>query len=113
MAGASFGICISIATHLPSDAKWISFALFLIGFSIAGLGSAVMGPSYSSAANRRSPHPSAVVVGQFGVMNNVLTTALKWLIAGVIAATGSIALALMIPAALMVVSAFFTKTLRE
>jgi hypothetical protein len=54
-----------------------------------------------------------VVVGQFGVMNNVLTTALKWLIAGVIAATGSIALALMIPAALMVVSAFFTKTLRE
>ena len=113
MAGASFGICISIATHLPSDAKWISFALFLIGFSIAGLGSAVMGPSYSSAANRRSPHPSAVVVGQFGVMNNVLTTALKWLIAGVIAATGSIALALMIPAALMVMSAFFTKTLRE
>jgi MFS family permease len=113
MAGATFGICIAIATHLPASAKWYSFALFLIGFSAAGLGSAVMGPSFTSAANRRSPHPSSVVVGQFGVMNNVLTTALKWIVAGVIAATGSIALALMIPAALMVCSAFFTKTLRD
>jgi fucose permease len=113
MAGATFGICIAIATHLPASAKWYSYALFIVGFSVGGLGSAVMGPSYSSAANRRSPHPSSVVVGQFGVMNNVLTTSLKWLVAGVIAATGSIALALMIPAALMVTSAFFTKTLRQ
>lgn len=112
-AGLTFGALIAIAVALPASAKWYSFALVLIAFSAAGIGSAVLGPSYSSAANRRSPHPSAVVVGQFGVMNNVLTTALKWIVAGVIAATGSIALALMIPAALITLSSFFTYVLRE
>lgn len=112
-AGVIFILCISIATHLPPSSKWVAFTLFIIGFSVAGLGSSILGPSYSSAANRRSPHPSSVVVGQFGVMNNLLTTALKWVVAGVIAATGSIALAFMIPAFLMVVSAYFTYVLDE
>lgn len=112
-AGLVFGVLIAVAVALPDSAKWLAFALVLIAFSAAGLGSAVLGPSYSSAANRRSPHPSAVVVGQFGVMNNVLTTVLKWIVAGVIAATGSIALALMIPAALITLSSFFTYVMRE
>jgi predicted MFS family arabinose efflux permease len=112
-AGIIFALCISVATHLPPESKWVAFTLFIIGFSVAGLGSSILGPSYSSAANRRSPHPSSVVVGQFGVMNNVLTTALKWVVAGVIAATGSIALAFMIPALLMVISAYFTHVLDE
>ena len=112
-AGITFGVLIAIAVSLPASAKWYSFALVLLAFSAAGIGSAVLGPSYSSAANRRSPHPSAVVVGQFGVMNNVLTTGLKWIVAGVIAATGSIALALMIPAALIALSSLFTYVMRE
>ncbi len=112
-AGITFGVLVAIAVALPASAKWYSFALVLIAFSAAGIGSAVLGPSYSSAANRRSPHPSAVVVGQFGVMNNVLTTSLKWIVAGVIAATGSIALALMIPAALIALSSLFTYVMRE
>lgn len=112
-AGIVFGVLIAVAVALPESAKWLAFGLVLVAFSAAGLGSAVLGPSYSSAANRRSPHPSAVVVGQFGVMNNVLTTVLKWIVAGVIAATGSIALALMIPAALITLSSFFTYVMRE
>jgi MFS family permease len=112
-AGVVFGVLIAVAVALPESAQWLAFALVLVAFSAAGLGSAVLGPSYSSAANRRSPHPSAVVVGQFGVMNNVLTTVLKWIVAGVIAATGSIALALMIPAALITLSSFFTYVMRE
>lgn len=112
-AGATFAILIAIAVNLPACAKWYSFALVIAAFSAAGIGSAVLGPSYSSAANRRSPHPSAVVVGQLGLMNNVLTTALKWIVAGVIAATDSIALALMIPAVLMVLSSAYTKVMRE
>jgi len=112
-AGLSFGISIAIAVNLPIDLKWVSYALFIFGFSMAGLGSAVLGPSFTSAANRRSPHPSALVIGQVGVANNVLTTALKWIVAGVIAATGSIALALMIPAVLMVISSIFTHVLAE
>lgn len=112
-AGLGFMTTISIAINLPESAKWISYALFLLGFSMAGLGSAILGPSFTAAANRRSPNPSAVVIGQLGVVNNVLTTALKWLVAGVIGATGSIGLALMIPAGLMVIAAFFTPTLKE
>lgn len=113
VAGLSFGISIAIAVNLPAELKWVSYGLVIFGFSMAGIGSAVLGPSFTSAANRRSPHPSSVVVGQLGVANNVLTTALKWIVAGVIAATGSIALALMIPAALMVVAAAFTYVMAE
>lgn len=111
LGGFGFMVPISIATHLPENAKWISYGLFILGFSLAGVGSAILGPSFTAAANRRSPNPSAVVIGQLGVTNNVLTTALKWLVAGVIGATGSIALALMVPAVLMVVAAFFTPAL--
>ncbi len=112
-AGLSFMVTIGVAVNLPADLKWFSYGLFLLGFSLAGLGSAILGPSFTSAANRRSPHPSAVVVGQLGVANNVLTTALKWIVAGVIAATGSIAVALMIPAILMVIAGAFTHVLKE
>jgi hypothetical protein len=48
------------------------------------------------------------VVGQVGVANNVITTVIKWIVAGVIGATGSIALAMMIPGTLMIIAAFFT-----
>lgn len=113
VAGIGFVTTISIATHLPSSAKWYSYGLFLLGFSLAGIGSAILGPSFTSAANRRSPHPSSVVVGQFGVTNNVLTTALKWIVAGVIGASGSIALALMIPGFLMILAAFFTPVIKD
>jgi MFS family permease len=112
-AGLSFGICISVATHLPSTAKWWSYTLFIVGFALAGIGSSILAPSFSSAANDRSPHPSAVVVGQFGMMNNVLTTILKYVVAGVIAATGSIALALMVPAILIVIASTFTYVLKK
>ena len=108
IAGFGFMVSIIIATHLPASAKWISYGLFIVGFSLAGIGSALLGPSFTAAANKRSPHPSAVVVGQLGVANNVLTTALKWIVAGVIGASGSIALAMMIPAGLMFVAYFFT-----
>jgi MFS family permease len=113
LAGTSFIVLISIATHLPPGAKWFSYTLFILAFAAAGLGSAILGPSYVSAGNRRSPHPSAVVVGQLGVVNNLLTTSLKWVVAGIVAATGSIALALMIPAALMIAASFFTDVLKD
>jgi MFS family permease len=112
-AGIGFVTTISIATHLPASQKWLSYALFLIGFSLAGIGSAILGPNFTSAANRRSPHPSSVVVGQFGVTNNLLTTVLKWIVAGVIGWTDSIALALMIPGFLMIIAAFFTPYLNS
>ena len=112
-SGAIFIVLISIATHLPVSAKWVSFALFVLAFSIAGLGTSFVAPNFSKAAVRRSPNPSSVVVGQFGVMNNLFGTAFKWVIAGVIAMTGSVALAFMIPAVLMIVSGYFTYVMDE
>ena len=108
IAGIGFVVSISVATHLPVSSHWLAYGLFILGFSLAGIGSSILGPAFSFAANRRSPNPSAVVVGQLGVANNVLTTGLKWIVAGIIGATGSIALAMMIPGTLMILATFFT-----
>lgn len=113
VAGIGFVTTISIATHLPAEAIWTSYALFLLAFALAGIGSSILGPTFTAAANRRSPNPSAVVVGQLGVANNVITTVLKWLVAGIIGATGSIAMAMMIPGVLMIIAAFFTPVIKE
>ncbi len=113
VAGIGFVTTISIATHLPAEAIWASYGLFLLAFALAGIGSSILGPTFTAAANRRSPNPSAVVVGQLGVANNLITTVLKWLVAGVIGATGSIALAMMIPGVLMIIAAFFTPVIKE
>jgi MFS family permease len=113
LAGTGFGIGIIVATHLPASMKWWSFALFTLGFALAGLGSSFVGPSFFAAANRRSSQPSAVVVGQFGVVNNVLLFGIKWIVAWTIEFTGSIALAMMIPTAMILATVFFTDSLKE
>jgi hypothetical protein len=112
-AGIGFGGCIIVATHLPADMKWWSYSLFISAFAIAGLGSSFLAPTFMSAANRRSKLPSAVVVGQFGVTNTVLTFAVKWVVAWTIQFTGSIALAMMIPTAMMLATVFFSNSLKE
>jgi len=113
LAGIGFGLCIIIATHLPPELVWWSYTLFIAGFAIAGLGSSFVGPAFFAAAIRRSSLPSAVVVGQFGVVNNVLTLGIKFIVAWTIQFTGSIALAMMIPTALILSSLYFAKSLRE
>ncbi len=113
LAGAGFGICIIAATHLPATLKWWSYGLFVLAFFFAGLGSSFLGPSFFAAANRRSSLPSAVVVGQFGVVNNVLLFGIKWIVAWTIQFTGSIALAMMIPTVMMLATVFFVDSLKE
>ncbi len=112
-AGIGFGISIIVATHLPAELKWWSYGLFILGFAIAGLGSSFVGPAFFAAAIRRSSLPSAVVVGQFGVVNNVLTFGIKFLVAWTIQFTGSIALAMMIPTAMILATVFFVTCLKE
>ena len=113
LAGTGFGVCIIIATHLSASMKWWSFSLFILGFALAGLGSSFVGPSFFAAANRRSSQPSAVVVGQFGVVNNVLLFGIKWIVAWTIQFTGSIALAMMIPTVMMLATVFFVSSLKS
>lgn len=113
LAGFGFGTSIVTATLLPDSLKWWSYGLFILGFAIAGLGSSFAGPAFFAAANRRSSLPSAVVVGQFGVVNNVLLFGIKWIVAWTIQFTGSIALAMMIPTAMMLATVFFVDSLKE
>ena len=113
LAGLGFGISIVGATQLPASMKWWSYSLFLLGFALAGLGSSFCGPAFFAAANRRSSQPSAVVVGQFGVVNNVLLFGIKWIVAWTIQFTGSIALAMMIPTVMMLSTIFFVNSLKE
>ena len=113
VAGIGFVSCIAIAINLPADMHWVSYALFIVGFSLAGIGSSILGPNFTAAANRRSPNPSAVVVGQLGVANNVITTGIKWVVAAIVGATGSLGLAMMGPGTLMILAFFFTSVLRE
>ena len=113
LAGIGFGVCIIVATHLPASMKWWSYSLFLIGFFIGGLGSSFLGPSFFAAATRRSKLPNAIVVGQFGVVNNVLIFVVKWIVAWTIQFTGSIALAMMIPTIMILISVFFVQVLKE
>lgn len=110
-AGLGFGICIAIAVNLSPAMKWYSFGLFILGFALAGIGSSILGPSIMRAANNRSPHPPSIVVGQLGVTNNVLTTGLKWIVAAIVGATGSISIALMVPAILIIVSGLLMRVL--
>jgi MFS family permease len=112
-AGIGFGLSIIVATHLPVELKWWSYALFILGFAIAGLGSSFVGPAFFAAAIRRSTLPSDVVVGQFGVVNTVLTFGVKFIVAWAIQFTGSIALAMMIPTAMILATVFFVKSLKE
>lgn len=113
IAGSGFILFLSIASHLPADKNMLAFVLVNIAFAFAGLGTSLLGPNFTRAANRRSPHPSSVVIGQLGVANNVLTTAAKWLVAGVIGATGSIAVGMMIPGLMLIATSFFAYVLKE
>jgi hypothetical protein len=113
LAGIGFGLSIIVATLLPATLKWWSYGLFILAFAIAGLGSSFAGPAFFAAANRRSSQPSAVVVGQFGVVNNVLLFGVKWIVAWTIQFTGSIALAMMIPTVMMLATIFFVSSLKE
>lgn len=112
VAGIGFGGCIIVATHLPLAYKWWSYGLFILAFFAAGLGSSFLGPSFFAAADSRSTMPSAVVVGQFGVLNSVLLFGIKWIVAWTIQLTGSMALAMMIPTLLMLSTVFFIDSLK-
>lgn len=113
LGAIGFGSCIIVATHLPIEMKWWSYWILILGFALGGLGSSFVAPAFFRAATHRSSLPSAIVVGQFGVVNNVLTFIIKWIVAWTIQFTGSIALAMMIPTAMLLSVIFFANTLKD
>ncbi len=112
VGGFGFLTFLTIAVHIPASHKLIALAATCVAFIFAGAGSSLMAPTFYTAGNRRSSLPSAVVVGQMGVVNNMAVFILKACVAWTAQFTGSLAIALTIPAAMLISAAFFARAVK-
>jgi MFS family permease len=112
VGGFGFLVFLAIAVHIPASHKHFALAATCIAFIFAGAGSSLMAPTFYTAGNRRSSLPSAVVVGQMGVVNNMAVFILKACVAWTAQFTGSLAIALTIPAAMLISAAFFARAVK-
>jgi MFS family permease len=112
VGGFGFLTFLTIAVHIPASHKHTALAATCVAFIFAGAGSSLMAPTFYTAGNRRSSLPSAVVVGQMGVVNNMAVFILKACVAWTAQFTGSLAIALTIPAAMLISAAFFARAVK-
>jgi hypothetical protein len=112
LGGSGFLTFLAITVQIPAEHKYIALATICIAFAFAGIGSSVITPSFFAAANRRSPLPSAVVIGQLGVVNIIAVFILKAVVAWTAQFTGSLAIALTIPALMLIAAAFFARAVK-
>ena len=112
LAGLSYLSSVALARTVFATNHTIAFLTICIGFSIAGLGSSFLGPTFMTAANARSKHPASVVIGHVGVANIILAFILKWVVAWTAQAT-SLTIGLLIPGILLLTVPFFTKALKS
>ncbi|MFM1758428.1 MAG: hypothetical protein RL193_1005 [Actinomycetota bacterium] len=84
----------------------------LISFSLAGLGSSFIGPSFLNIANTRIDLPSSIVIGQISAVNVMLSWILKQVIAFVAQIAG-LQVALTIPALLAIAVGLFTGVFKQ
>ena len=104
LAGVSFLIGIWFI-HI------FGLAGLIITFSLAGLGSSFIGPSFLNIANTRINLPSSIVIGQVSAVNVMLSWILKQLIAFVAQIAG-LQIALTIPALLAISVGLFTRVFK-
>ena len=112
VGGFGFLIFLAIAVNLPAEHKHWALAATCVAFAFGGAGSSLMAPNFYTAGNTRSNLPSAVLVGQMGVVNNIAVIILKACVAWTAQFTGSLAIALVIPAVLLISAAYFARVLK-
>ncbi len=112
LAGISFLTSIFLARAIFPSNQNLAFLIICIGFTLAGVGSSFLGPTFMTAANARSKQPASVVIGQIGVSNIVLAFILKWILAWTAQLT-SLSIGLVIPGVLLLTVPFFAKVLRN
>jgi len=105
-----FLLGITAAILFGETHKYWAFGMFSFGCLVAGIGTSFITPSFFNAASARSEFPSAVVIGQIGLINNFLIFGGKWVIAWTAQFT-SLAIALLIPAIMVLSVPLFTKAL--
>lgn len=108
ISGISFLIGLAATRFIGIDHKMLSLVVLSISFTIAGLGSSFLGPTIMNLANIRSSSPSSVVIGQMGVVNNIVVFIMRLVIAWTAQAV-SLSFALLIPALLLLIVPFFSK----
>ena len=113
IGGVGFIGFILASSVLVDHSKTAAYICTLIGFSIGGFFSAILSPTFFTAANKRSSQPSAVVVGQMGVINAILTAIVKTIVAWTAQLTGSIAIAMIIPGLLLISVAFMSRVAKD
>ena len=111
-AGLAFLASIFSVNAIGTNNQVVVLIILSVGFSIAGVGSSFLGPSFMNAANTRSKHPSAVVIGQIGVTNIILVFIMRWVIAWTAQLT-SLTLALAIPALMLLTVPLYAKVLKQ
>lgn len=109
VGGVGFIGFIMASSLLVDYSKTLAYICTLIGFAIGGLCSSILSPTFFTAANKRSSQPSAVVVGQMGVINAILVLCVKTIIAWTAQLTGSIAIAMIIPGLMLISVAFMSR----
>jgi MFS family permease len=112
LSGLSFIAGIIAVSIVGSSNKTVVLIILSISFTVAGLGSSFLGPSIMNAANSRSKFPSSVVIGQIGVINIALVFVMRWIIAWTAQAT-SLAIALCIPALMLLAVPYFSKIFKN
>ncbi|MCX6435250.1 MAG: MFS transporter [Actinobacteria bacterium] len=105
---ASILIAVRVAETMPT----FGFAIYALGTFIAGLSSSFLTPAFMIAGIGRSKAPSAVIIGQLGVINTLLIFFCKAIIAWTAQLT-SISIALLIPGLLLMCTASATKILKN
>lgn len=110
--GGGFLVFLAITVQIPADHKNIALATICIAFAFAGIGSSVITPAFFAAANQRSPLPSAVVIGQLGVINVFSVFVVKAVVAWTAQFTGSLAIALTIPALMLMAAVYFARAVK-
>jgi fucose permease len=112
IGGATFIAAVILGVQVGRRSATLGFVIIAFGIFIAGLGSSFLAPTFMDAANHRSLDPGGVVLGQLGVIQTIFI----FMIRGVIAWTAqltSIAVALMIPALMLIAVAFTANALKK
>ncbi len=112
VGGFGFLLFIAIAVNIPAEHKSWALAAACLAFAFGGAGSSLMAPTFYTAGNNRSNLPSAVLVGQMGVVNNLAVFFLKACVAWTAQFSGSLAIALVIPAVLLISASYFARVLK-
>ena len=111
--GTGFIGFIILSSLLVEHSKTAAYICALMGFALGGFFSSILSPTFFTAANHRSDQPSAVVVGQMGVVNAVLVFFTKTIIAWTAQFTGSVAIAMIIPGLMLISVAFMTRVAKD